>query len=79
LRVQFRTLRLRMMSRLATIDCHATRSNYLLWSEIVLGGIVTENKGDRYRGRENTHRAGSTISREEAFDNENDNHLQYVA
>ena len=56
-----------MMSRLATIDCHATRSNYLQWSEIVLGENVKEYKGDRYRGRENTHCAGSTFSREEAF------------
>jgi len=52
--------------RLATIDCHATRSNYLLWSGNALGGIVKENKGDRYSWRDNTHCAGSTISREEA-------------
>jgi hypothetical protein len=61
------------MSRLATVDCHATRSNYLRWSEIVLGEIVKENRGDRYLWRDNTHCAGSTISREKP---ENDSHSQ---
>ena len=60
------------MSRLATIDCQATWSNYLRWSEIVLGGIVKENRGDRGLWRENTHCVGSTISREI----ENDSHSQ---
>jgi hypothetical protein len=52
------------MSRLATVDCHATRSNYLRLSENALGEIVKEYKGDRYLWRDNTHCAGSTISRE---------------
>ena len=62
-----------MMSRLATVDCHATRSNYLWWSEIALGEIVKENKGDRGLWRDNTHCVISTISREKP---ENDSHSQ---
>ena len=62
-----------MMSRLATVDCHVTRSNFLLWSENALGEIVKENKGDRGIGRENTHCSSLTISRE--IDIDNDSHL----
>lgn len=53
-----------MMSRLATVDCHATRSNYLRLSENALGEIVKEYKGDRGLWRDNTHRSRPTISRE---------------
>lgn len=60
-----------MMSRLATVDCRATRSNFLLWSENALGENIKENKGDRGIGRENTHCPVLTISREI----ENDSHL----
>ena len=62
-----------MMSRLATVDCHATRSNYLRLSGNALGEIVKENSGDRGLWRDNTHCAGSTISREKP---ENDSHSQ---
>lgn len=62
--------------RLATVDCHAIRSNFLLWSENVLGGIIKENKGDRCVGRENTHCAGSIISREIENDSHSHLHLQ---
>lgn len=62
-----------MMSRLATVDCRATRSNFLLWSENALGENIKENKGDRGIGRENTHCCFLTISRE--IDIENDSHL----
>ena len=61
-----------MMSRLATVDCRATRSNFLLWSENALGENIKENKGDRGIGRENTHCPVLTISREI----ENDYHSQ---
>lgn len=64
-----------MMSRLATVDCRATRSNFLLWSENALGGIVKENKGDRGIGRENAHCPVLTISRE--IDIENGSHSHY--
>lgn len=62
-----------MMSRLATVDCHATRSNYLRLSGIALSENVKENRGDRGLWRDNTHCAGSTISREKP---ENETHSQ---
>ena len=61
------------MSRLATVVCHATRSNYLRWSGNALGENVKENRGDRGLWCDNTHCAGSTISREKP---ENASHLQ---
>ena len=62
-----------MMSRLATVECNAIVSNYLLLSGNALGEIVKENRGDRGLWCDNTHCAGSTISREKP---ENDSHLQ---
>ena len=53
-----------MMSRLATVECNAIVSNYLLRSGSALGEIVKEYKGDRGLWRDNTHCVGSTISRE---------------
>ena len=53
-----------MMSRLATVECNAIVSNYLRLSENALGEIVKEYKGDRGLWCDNTHCAGSTISRE---------------
>jgi len=62
-----------MMSRLATVECDATRSNYLWLSGNALSENVKEYKGDRGLWRDNTHCVGSTISREKP---ENDSHLQ---
>jgi|14_taG_2_1085336.scaffolds.fasta_scaffold02314_16 hypothetical protein len=62
-----------MMSRLATVDCHATRSNYLRWSGNALSENVKEFKGDRGLWCDNTHCVSPTISREKP---ENASHLQ---
>ena len=62
-----------MMSRLATVECNAIVSNYLLLSGNALEEIVKENRGDRGLWCDNTHCVGSTISREKP---ENDSHLQ---
>jgi len=64
-----------MMSRLATVECNAIVSNYLLRSGNALGEIVKEYKGDSGLWRDNTHCVGSTISREKP---ENDSHLQML-
>ena len=61
--------------RLATFDCRATRSNFLLWSENALGENIKENKGDRGIGRENTHCCLLTISREIDIENDSHSHL----
>jgi hypothetical protein len=62
-----------MMSRLATVECDATRSNYLRLSGNALSENVKVYKGDRGLWRDNTHCVGSTISREKP---ENASHLQ---
>ena len=53
-----------MMSRLATVECNAIVSNYLLRSGNALIENVKENRGDRGLWRDNAHRSRPTISRE---------------